>query len=412
MAESQENRAICDYPGRIDACRGMGAMGLTASVQPLFDETVAAFMVGPDPITAGAVLTIDLAAIAANYHLLKGRLAGVDCAGVVKADAYGLGAARVATVLAQAGCRHFFVAHLQEGLALRPALTAEAEIFVLNGLMPGAEAACLDAGLVPVLNSLAQVDAWAALSRRRGRALPAVLQVDSGMARLGLAPAEVEALARDPQRLDGIAIRAVMSHLACADEPDHPANRAQLGAFETLRRQLPPAPASFANSSGIFLGADYHFDLARPGAALYGVAPVPGRPNPLRPVIRLDARVIQTRAIGAGDAVGYGHAFRAAAPTRIATLGIGYADGWLRSVGGAGRAYVGDLAVPIAGRVSMDSLTLDISALPADMLKPGDFVELIGPHQTVDEVAAAAGTIGYEILTSLGGRYVRRYLGD
>jgi alanine racemase len=382
----------------------------TASVQPLFDQAVAASGAGIDPGAAGAVLTIDLAALRDNYRLLQSRLEGTQCAAVVKADAYGLGAARVATSLARIGCRHFFVAHLQEGIALRAVLPAEAEIFVLNGLMPGAEAACLEAGLTPVLNSLAQVDGWAGLSRRRGRALPAILQIDSGMARLGLAPAEVDQLAHDPARLDGIAVWAVMSHLACADEPDHPANRAQLAMFEAQRRRLPPAPASFANSSGIFLGPDYHFDLARPGAALYGVAPVPGAPNPMRAVVRLDARVIQTRTIAAGDAVGYGHAFRAAAPTRIATLGVGYADGWLRSAGQGGQAYVGERALPIAGRISMDSLTLDISSLPADMLKPGDFVELIGPHQSIDAVAAAAGTIGYEILTSLGGRYVRHYV--
>ncbi|HEV2676333.1 MAG TPA: alanine racemase [Aliidongia sp.] len=364
------------------------------------------------PEAAGAVLTIDLAALCDNYRLLSSRLAGAACAAVVKADAYGLGAARVATALSRIGCRHFFVAHLQEGLALRDVLPDAAEIFVLNGLMPGAEGACLEARLTPVLNSLVQVDAWTRLSRRLGRSLPAVVQIDSGMARLGLAPAEVDQLARDPARLDGVALRAVMSHLACADEPDHPANRAQLAAFETQRRRLPPAPASFANSSGIFLGPDYHFDLARPGAALYGVAPVPGTINPMRDVVRLDVRVIQTREIAAGDAVGYGHAFRATAPTRIATLAVGYADGWLRCIGPAGRAYVGDRALPIAGRVSMDSLTLDISALPPDALKPGDFVELLGPHQPVDQAAAAAGTIGYEILTSLGGRYARHYIGD
>ena len=376
-------------------------MVVTASVQPL-----------PEPDAAGAVLTIDLTALCDNYRLLAGRLADAACAAVVKADAYGLGAARVAASLARIGCRQFFVAHLSEGLALRDLLPAEAEIFVLNGLMPGAEPACLDAGLTPVLNSLAQVDAWTGFARERGRALPAILQIDSGMARLGLAPAEIDELARDPARLDGVALRAVMSHLACADEPDHPANRAQLAAFEAQRRRLPPAPASFANSSGIFLGPDYHFDLARPGAALYGVAPVPGRPNPMRAVVRLDARVIQTRTIAAGDAVGYGHVFRATAPTRLATLAVGYADGWLRSAGRAGQAFVGDQAVPIAGRVSMDSLILDISALPEAMLQRGDLVELIGPHQSIDQVAEAAGTIGYEILTSLGGRYARRYIGD
>ena len=375
----------------------------TARVQPLFDDQL-------EPGAAGAVLTIDLAALVANYRFLRDRLVGADCAAVVKADAYGLGAARVAAALFQAGCRHFFVAHLQEGIDLRAAVPADAEIFVLNGLMPGAEALCLEARLTPVLNSLAQIDGWTGLSRRVGRALPAILQVDSGMARLGLSPAEVDRLALEPARLGGIDLKAVMSHLACADEPDHPANRAQLAQFEAQRRRLPPAPASFANSSGIFLGADYHFDLARPGAALYGVAPVPGAPNPMRAVVRLDARVIQTREIAAGDAVGYGYAFTASAPTRIATLSVGYADGWLRSVGRAGIAYIGDRALPIAGRVSMDSLTLDISTLPADMLKPGDFVELLGPHQRIDDVAAAAGTIGYEILTSLGGRYRRRYL--
>jgi len=375
----------------------------TARVQPLFDDQL-------EPGAAGAVLTIDLAALVANYRFLRDRLVGADCAAVVKADAYGLGAARVAAALFRDGCRQFFVAHLGEGVDLRAALPDEAEIFVLNGLMPGAEALCLEARLTPVLNSLAQIDGWTGLSRRVGRALPAILQVDSGMARLGLSPAEVDRLVQDPARLGGIGLRAVMSHLACADEPDHPANQAQLAQFEAQRRRLPPAPASFANSSGIFLGADYHFDLARPGAALYGVAPVPGAPNPMRAVVRLDARVIQTREIAAGDAVGYGYAFTASAPTRIATLSVGYADGWLRSVGRAGIAYVGDRALPIAGRVSMDSLTLDISTLPADMLKPGDFVELLGPHQRVDDVAAAAGTIGYEILTSLGGRYQRRYL--
>ena len=378
----------------------------TASVQPLFDAPAAVA-----PGGASAVLTVDLDALVDNYRLLRDRFTGAACAAVVKADAYGLGAERVAPVLARVGCRHFFVAHLQEGLALRKVLPDEAEIFVLNGLMPGAEATCRDGRLTPVLNSLAQVDAWAALGRRRGEALPAVLQVDSGMARLGLAPVEVDQLARDPARLGGITVRAVMSHLACADEPDHPANRAQLAAFEALRRRLPPAPASFANSSGIFLGPEYHFDLARPGAALYGVAPVLGRPNPMRAVVRLDARVIQTRWIAANDAVGYGHTFRASGPTRIATLGVGYADGWLRSTGSLGRAYVGDRALPIVGRVSMDSLTLDISAVAADMLEPGDFVELIGPHQSVDDAAKAAGTIGYEILTSLGGRYVRRHIG-
>jgi alanine racemase len=361
---------------------------------------------------AGALLTIDLAAIRANYRLLRERLNGATCAAVVKADAYGLGARPVATALVDADCRHFFVAHLDEGVALRPNLPTDVELFVLHGAPPGTEADCLEHGLIPVLNGLEQVDGWTALARERGRALPAILQIDTGMSRLGLSPRELDAVTAEPGRLDGIDLRYVMSHLACAEQQDQPMNAGQLARFHAARERLPAAPASFANSSGIFLGAGYHFDLARPGAALYGVAPVAGRPNPMRPVIRLEGRVIQVRDIGAGDLVGYGATWRAAAPARIATVAVGYADGFPRTLSNRAVAYAGDTAVPLVGIVSMDTVTFDVSSLPeSEVPKPGGTVELIGERHPVDALAREAGTIGYEILTSLGGRYSRRYIG-
>ncbi|MGB3390354.1 MAG: alanine racemase [Pseudaminobacter sp.] len=358
---------------------------------------------------AGAILTVDLDAVRANYRLLKQRLGSVRCAGVVKADAYGLGALEVAQVLAGEGCDTFFVAHVREGVVLRQALGPRPEVYVLNGTPPGAEMACATAGLTTVVNSLEQLAAWRATARVLGRALPAALQVDSGMSRLGLEPEEVDRIAADKSLLDGIDVRLVMSHLACADEPEHPANVAQKEAFDLLRAQLPDAPASLANSSGIFLGPDYHYDLARPGAALYGINPTPSRPNPMRPVVHLAAKVIQTRRLPASVGVGYGHTFRTQKPLRAATISLGYADGWHRRA--AAGAYFGEVRLPFIGRVSMDSIIIDISALPEGALAAGDLVEIIGPHQPVDVVAGHAGTIGYEVLTDLGHRFHRIYKG-
>jgi len=358
---------------------------------------------------AGALLSIDLTAICDNWRLLRARVAPGDCAAVVKADAYGLGASRVGPALAGAGCEHFFVAHLDEGMALRPHLPAQATVYVMHGVPPGAEAECAAHGLVPVLNSRQQIDAWRDVAISLGRRLPAIVQVDSGMARLGLSAPELQLLARDPSIFDGIAVAYVMSHLACADEPDHPANAAQLANFVAARRLLPTAPATFANSSGIFLGSAYHFELARPGAALYGVAPVPGKLNPMRPVVRLQGKVIQTRTVAAGAAVGYSGSWIAPQASRIATVSVGYADGYLRSLSGRGAAWLGKVELPLVGRVSMDTITVDITALLETAVSPGTLLDLLSPQHTVDEVAARAGTIGYEILTSLGSRYERRY---
>jgi alanine racemase len=275
--------------------------------------------------------------------------------------------------------------------------------------MPGSEAEFVAHGVRPVLNSRAQVDAWRALVHRLDRELGAIVQVDTGMARLGLDESELRSLADDRDAWLGLRIDLVMSHLACADEPAHPANAAQLERFIAARRRLPKAPASLANSSGIFLGGGYHFDLVRPGAALYGLAPVAGAPNPLRPVLRLQARVIQLREVPAGTPVGYGHAWSCERPSRIATASVGYADGWLRGLGGRASVWAGDVELPIVGRVSMDTVTVDATALPPGALAAGDAVDLIGPRCDVDRVAAQAGTIGYEMLTRLGKRFERVY---
>jgi alanine racemase len=367
---------------------------------------------GPDDAafgSTGTVLTVDLDAVAANWRLLAARAAPAACAAVVKADAYGVGLVQVAPALAAAGCTRFFVAHLDEGIALRARLP-EAEIYVLNGALAGAEPEFRRHDLRPVLNHLAALDAWAALGRKDG-ARPAALHVDSGMSRLGLADDELDTLARAPARLDGVALALVMSHLACAEDESHPLNAEQLARFRAARARLPAAPASLANSSGIFLGPDYRFDVVRPGAALYGVNPLPGQPNPMAPVVRLQARILQVRRIDSPRTVGYGATHRAARPSTIATIALGYADGYLRSLGNRGSCLIGEHRVPVVGRISMDLVTLDVTGVPAGLAQPGAVVDVISARHTVDDVAAEAGTIGYEILTSLGRRYKRRYLG-
>lgn len=342
------------------------------------------------------LLTIDLGAIVRNWRKLGALHPSGAVAGVVKADAYGLGAAEVGPALLKAGCRHFFVAQVEEGIRLRQALGAGPMIAVLGC---GGEVGPPEAGLTPVLNTLAEIRA------HRG---PAIVQVDTGMARLGLDAAELESLARDPSPFEGVELLYLMTHLAVADEPSHPLNLAQAERFAAACRLLPPAPRSFANSSGIFLGDRFASDLARPGCALYGINPTPGRPNPMEPVVRLAAPVLQLRWIEAGQTVGYGASWTAARRTRVATLGAGYADGLPRAIDGRARGMLRGVSVPMVGRVSMDLVTFDVTEVPE--AAAGDMVELIGPAQDADALAALCGTIGYEILTSLGRRYARRYL--
>jgi alanine racemase len=359
---------------------------------------------GPDET---AILTIDRDAIAANYRTLRALAAPAECAAVVKADAYGLGMVQIAATLWNEGCRTFFVATLDEGERLR-AVLPEAAIYVLAGLMPGTDALYRAQNLRPVLNSADEVREWAAFCKAQSAKLPCAVHIDTGMNRLGLAADEVEGIASADALWSALALSLVMSHLACADEPGHPANERQWLAFERLRKMLPEAPASLANSSGIFLGPAFHFDLVRPGAALYGINPTPAEPNPMAPVVRLQAKVIQTRSLNEGAGVGYGHTFRTSGPLDVATISLGYADGWHRRAASA--AWFDNVRLPFVGRVSMDSIILDISALPPGRLGEGDLVELLGPSQSVDDAAGQAGTIGYEILTSLGLRFHRRYV--
>jgi alanine racemase len=362
-----------------------------------------------DPAFAAgkAVLTIDLDALARNYQRLCQEARGVEVAGVVKADGYGLGALEVADALWHAGCRKFFVAHVDEGLELRASLP-QAAIYVLNGPPPGALADLVAARLIPVLNHPGELAAWAAHARRRGERLPAVVHIDSGMCRLGFSAAEVRAI--EKADLEAVDLGLVMSHLACAEERDNPLNEQQRRRFEELRRHLPAVPACFANSSGIFLGPAYHFDLCRPGVALYGVNPTPDRHNPMAPVVTLEAPVLQVHEIDEPGSVGYGATCATRPGMRIATVPVGYADGYLRSASNRARARIGDDEVLVAGRVSMDLITLDVTGLPADVVRPGTPVTLIGGASGIDQLAAAAGTIGYEVLTRLGRRFARRYI--
>lgn len=358
---------------------------------------------------AGAVVEIDLAGIAENWRRIAAALKpGTVSAAVVKADAYGLGMARVAPRLAAAGCTLFFVATLDEGIALRRVLPS-VEIAVLNGLLPGTGGEFSRARLVPVLNDLGEIAAWRQSATTR--ALPAMIQIDTGMTRLGLGAAALAEIARAPALLAGLELRAILSHLACAEDPAHPLNSRQLAAFRAALMALPPAPASLAAGSGVFLGTDYHFDFVRPGAALYGVNPTPGRPNPMAQVVRVKGRILQVRDVDSGASVGYGAAHRMERPGRIATVAVGYADGWLRSASHRGSAGIAGQRAPVVGRISMDLMTLDVTGIDPSLARVGGFVDLIDEIHGVDEAAAAAGTIGYEILTALGRRYHRIYRG-
>ena len=333
---------------------------------------------------ATGTLSIDLSALRANWRALA-RISGVRTGAVVKADGYGLGAALVAEALWREGARDFFVAVASEGRAVREGLP-EARIFVFAGHMEGDAGAIRDHGLVPLLNSPEQ---W---RRHRETGLPYGVQIDTGMARLGFSPEDWAACR------DGMDPALVMSHLACADEPDHPQNAAQRDAFASMTDGV-GAPRSLAATGGTLLGPGFAFDMVRPGIGLYG-----GRPfAEAAPVVRLSLPVVQVRAIPEGTPVGYGASWRAPRHSRIATVSGGYADGLIRAMGGHARLWAGEVPCPLAGRVSMDLLTVDVT----DCDRDPEALDILSPHQTVDDLAEAAGTIGYEVLTLLGARYSR-----
>lgn len=361
---------------------------------------------------ATAFLTIDIDCVVANWHRIQRDIGPkVEAAAVVKADCYGLGAARIAPALATAGCRTFFVATIDEGIAVRK-VVADGAIMVLGGPLPGAAGDMVEHRLTPVLNSPDQIGLWAGFARATNQQLDAALHLDTGMSRLGLDAPAVERLAADGHALTGINPVLVMSHMACADEIGHPKNPDQLAGFTRLSHQLGlSARRSLGASSTIFLGPDYHFDLVRPGAALYGLNPLPGQPNPMAPVVRLEAKILQVRDVDSPMTVGYGASHCVTGRGRVAVAAVGYADGLFRTIGNRGFGFIGGERVPVIGRISMDLTTFDVSTLSPELARPGALIQLIGEHQSADELAGQAGTIGYEILTALGRRYLRNYEG-
>jgi alanine racemase len=367
-----------------------------------------------DPTEAGGVLTIDLAAVESNWKRLAGLTVPVECAAVVKADGYGCGLEPVTRTLHRAGCRTFFVADVAEGRRART-VAPDATIYVLNGVMPGSAQAFAADHLRPVINStteLAEWDAFVATKNWRGGA---ALHVDTGMNRLGITVEEAAAIAPRLQS-ENHGFTLVMSHLACAESPDHPMNARQLRLFRDIRMAYRGVASSLANSSGIFLGERAYCDLVRPGVALYGVNPTPGKANPMRRVVELKGCIIQVRTIDKGETVGYGAAFTAGRASRIAIIAVGYADGFLRSAGTARGKPAAEVIVagkrcPLAGRVSMDVLAVDVTDVAEGAVRRGDFATLIGDRVSVDDLAAGMGTIGYEVLTDLGRRYHRLYKG-
>ena len=364
-----------------------------------------------DEPTAGARLTLDVGALIANWRTVAAEAEGAEAAAVLKADGYGTGLERAAAALSRAGCRTFFVATPGEGKRLRQVAPA-AIVYILDGLLPGAAADYAAADLRPVLGSLDEVREWAA-ARGEGVANGCAIHVDTGMNRLGLSLAEARPIAGDSALLRSLAPSLIVSHLACADTPGHPLNAQQLAAFRTIRELFPGVPASLANSAGAFLGPEYRFDMVRPGIALYGAQFIADRP-PLTTVVTAEAMVLRVRDTAAGETVGYGATWTALAPARIAILAAGYADGYHRASSSSddrkgARVFIRGAFAPIVGRVSMDLIAVDTTHVPG--VRRGDWAELFGPNVPVDEVAAYAGTIGYELLTGLGPRYRRQYVG-
>ena len=348
-------------------------------------------------------LVIDLAAIQRNYAALQRLAPSAQAGAVVKANAYGLGAWRVVPALADAGCRTFYVAHTTEGREAREALAGrEADIFVFNGFWPSELASLREARLFPVINDLHQLEQL----RQLAPDLPCAIHIDTGMNRLGLGPNATRSLVEKPDWLARLDVRQIMSHLACSHDPSHPLNARQLQRFSEFHAHFPDIPASFANSGGAMLDARYHFDILRPGLALYGGHPSHGCANPFEPAVRVEAPILQVRTIAAGDCAGYGAIFTAEREMRIATVATGYADGLLRACGDGGFGRIGGVKVPIIGRISMDLTTVDLSDVTAPVA-PGDWVSFLG--EDIEPLAQAAQTITYEFLVRLGLRFTRVY---
>ena len=356
-----------------------------------------------------ARLIVRLGAIAENYSRFRRAAGAATVAGVVKADAYGLGMAPVARALADSGCDTFFVARLKEGIALRR-LMPDVRIFILDGIVGGCATALVNHRLVPVLNSLEQIASWSNAARTIGARLDAAVHIDTGMRRLGLPTDELATLVGDASnRLAGLNVVLWMSHLSCGDDVTSHMNAQQLARFRAALAQLPPAPASLAASGGALLGRQYVFDMVRPGIGLYGGNPASRGTNPMQMAVVLLGRILQLQRIDRGESVGYGATFQAMRPSRLATVGLGYADGLMRAIGNRGEGAIAGLRAPIVGRVSMDLVTLDVTDLPAETVAVSSEVEFLGEAISLEEFASWAGTASYEVLTTLGSRMPRTY---
>jgi alanine racemase len=365
---------------------------------------------GPPELETGGVVTIDVGALQANYRALKARASLAECAAVVKADAYGCGIEPVVDALSAAGCKTYFVAHLAEGRAVR-ALAPEAIIYALNGLSPGSAAAFAEAHVRPAISSLQELAEWDAFCSSTGWRGGAALHFDTGMNRLGIPTDEAAALAHRIGVPDH-GVTLVMSHFACADTPSHALNNRQAQLFREIRSMFRGIPASLANSAGIFLGSSAHCDMVRPGYALYGGNPTPGSPNPMTPVIGLRARIVQVRTVARGETVGYGATWTARRPSRIAIVSAGYGDGYQRAASGpearaGAEMMIGGTRCRVVGRVSMDLLAVDVTALSDNTARRGEWATLLGGDVDIDTLAAQCGTIGYELMCNLGRRYAR-----
>ena len=366
--------------------------------------------------SATGTITIDLGQIGANWKTLAAKVAPAACGAVVKANAYGLGAERVMPALTRAGCKTFFIATPDEAEAARK-FAPTAEIYALDGLVGNSAAAFVRLNVKPVLSTLNDVLAWSALCRARGERLAAALHIDTGLHRLGLPARDVRHLAADPTMMAGIKLDLVMSHLSSADNPGDPKNRDQLLAFETLTALLPGVPRSLAASDGLMLGAAFHFNLVRPGYALYGGQASQMAPAPVKPAVSVAARILSVADVAPGETVGYSATWRARRPSRIATIAAGYADGIPRSASApdgrpGGRVMITGHLAPMVGRVSMDLINVDVTDLPEGAAMPGEFAKRICEELPIEDAGFAAGTIGYEILTRLGPRFPRLYLDD
>ena len=366
------------------------------------------------PATAIGVLTVDLDAIVANWRKLEKAAVPAECAAVIKADAYGCGVDPVARALAAAGCKTFFVATVDEARAARAAMPS-ATIYALDGIFQNCGDAFAKIDCKPVIGDLNELAEWDVFCRRSGWAGGAAIHIDTGMNRLGLTINEAQGIVPRINAGDH-GITLVMSHLACAEALNHPLNAKQLATFREIVSLFTGVPASLSNSSGIFLSPQFQFDLVRPGAALYGINPTPEADNPMQPVVDLKARIVRIRNVERGDSVGYGGTWTARRPTRLAIVSAGYADGYFRAAGSndgtrGAEVVVAGKRCQIAGRVSMDLIAVDITDLEKNAVRRGHMATLIGEGITVDELAHHFGTIGYEVLTSLGPRYARVYKG-